>query len=47
MVLLGRLIKETNMCTQEQLEKAVELSVPERKKSLLESNMKALALGLA
>jgi 2-oxoglutarate ferredoxin oxidoreductase subunit gamma len=47
MVLLGRFLKETKLCTQEQLEKAVEASIPERKKDLLESNMKALALGLA
>ena len=46
MIVLGRLLKETALCTQAQLEEAMKQSIPARKQDLLAPNLKALALGL-
>ena len=45
MIMLGKLIKETNICEYDIIETALKKTVPERKKALFESNMNALNLG--
>jgi len=42
---IGALWKATQFCTEEVLSEALRLSIPERKKTLLEVNLKALNLG--
>ena len=46
MVILGRLFKETGFCSAENLDKGLQKSVPARKANLLESNRKAISLGI-
>ena len=46
MVILGRLFKETGFCTAENLDKGLQKSVPAKKANLLDSNRKAIALGI-
>ena len=46
MVMLGRLFKETGFCTAENLDLGLQKSIPARKANLLESNRKAIALGI-
>ena len=45
MIMVGKLVKETNMFTWEQLEGAVTKLVPAAKAAMLESNIKALKAG--
>ena len=45
MILVGKLMAETELFTQELIEKAIRKTVSERKKDLLEANLRALALG--
>ncbi len=46
MVILGRLFKETGFCSAESLDLGLQKSIPARKANLLESNRKAIALGI-
>lgn len=46
MVLLGKLVKETGFCTEEALRKGIEKCIPPRKKDRLESNLKAVSIGM-
>lgn len=46
MVLVGRIFKETGFCDYENLEKGVRKSVPARKQDLLESNLRAIKIGI-
>lgn len=46
MVILGRLFKETGFCSAENLDLGLRKSIPARKANLLESNRKAIALGI-
>ncbi len=46
MVILGRLFKETGFCSAENLDLGLQKSIPTRKANLLESNRKAIALGI-
>lgn len=45
-ILLGKVLKETGFCSYESLETGIEHSVPASKKHLVESNLKAVALGM-
>jgi len=45
MIMMGKLIKETNLCAYENMDAALKKTVPERKKNLYDSNLKALNLG--
>ena len=45
MIMVGKLVKETEMFTWEQLETAVTKLVPPAKAAMLESNMKAIKAG--
>ncbi|MDR2525512.1 MAG: 2-oxoacid:acceptor oxidoreductase family protein [Oscillospiraceae bacterium] len=45
MILLGKLLRVTELCRPESIRKAMEKTVPPRKQQLFESNLKALALG--
>jgi len=44
-VLLGKLLRETELCDEDTAGRVMKDIVPERKQGLLESNLKALALG--
>ena len=46
MVLLGKLIKETNLFTFDTMQKAVEKVVPPAKAKLIENNLKAIKMGM-
>lgn len=46
MVLLGKLIKETGFCTEEALRQGIQKCIPPRKADRLESNMRAISLGM-
>lgn len=46
MVLLGKLFKETAFCTEEALEQGIRKCIPPRKADRLESNLKAISLGI-
>ena len=46
MVILGRLFAETSFCSYENLEKGLRKSVPARKADLVDSNLKAIGLGM-
>ena len=46
MVLLGKLIKETNLFTFDTMHKAVEKVVPPAKAKLIENNLKAIKMGM-
>ncbi len=45
-VMVGKLYKETNFCSREALNKAIEKCVPDSKKHLLEANNKAIEIGV-
>ena len=45
-ILVGKLFKETGLCTEEALYKAIEKCVPARKANMLEFNKKALEIGM-
>ncbi|MDR3332533.1 MAG: 2-oxoacid:acceptor oxidoreductase family protein [Synergistaceae bacterium] len=47
MILLGKLVKESGIISQETIEEAVRHCVPARKAHLLESNLKAIRIGIA
>lgn len=46
-VLVGKMFKETQFCSEEALEAAITKVVPAKKQHLLEPNKKALALGMS
>ena len=45
MIMIGKLIKETNICKYDDIEPALKKAVPENKKNLYDSNFKALDMG--
>lgn len=45
-ILLGKLIKETNIISLETVKKAMEKTIPPKKANLIESNMKAITIGM-
>lgn len=45
-ILIGKLWKETQFCTKESLEAGVRKSVPAKKAHLVDSNLKALEIGI-
>lgn len=45
-ILVGKMLKETGLFSMESMKKAVEKSVPPSKKALIESNMKAIRIGM-
>ncbi|MGN1045423.1 MAG: 2-oxoacid:acceptor oxidoreductase family protein [Candidatus Methanomethylophilaceae archaeon] len=46
MVILGRLYKEHPFCSEENLDKGLQKSIPPRKAALIENNRKAISLGM-
>lgn len=46
MVILGRMFAETSFCSYENLEKGLRKSAPARKADLVDSNLKAIGLGM-
>ena len=46
MVILGRLFKECGFCSEENLDKGLQKSIPAKKANLLDSNRKAIRLGM-
>ena len=46
MVILGRMFAETSFCSYENLEMGLRKSVPARKADLVDSNLKAIGLGM-
>ena len=46
MVILGRMFAETSFCSYENLERGLRKSVPARKAYLVDSNLKAIGLGM-
>ena len=44
--LLGKLLKETNICSLETMQKAIEKVVPPKKAALIPNNFKAIELGM-
>ena len=45
-ILLGKLLKETNICSLETMQKAIEKVVPPKKAALIPNNFKAIDLGM-
>ena len=45
-VLVGKMLKETEFCTPETIEAAIRKAVPPRKAALIEKNLQALKLGM-
>ncbi|MDR1541855.1 MAG: 2-oxoacid:acceptor oxidoreductase family protein [Clostridiales bacterium] len=45
MIMVGKAIREAGICTQGEIAEAMAKTVPERKKSLFDSNMRAVFLG--
>lgn len=45
-VLVGKMLKETQFCTVETIEEAIRKAVPPRKTALIEKNLSALKLGM-
>ena len=45
-ILLGKLLKETNICSLETMQKAIEKVVPPKKAALIPNNFKAIELGM-
>lgn len=45
MIMLGKVVKEVEGCNLETIYKAIQKVVPERKKDMLEKNMKAVEMG--
>jgi 2-oxoglutarate ferredoxin oxidoreductase subunit gamma len=45
-VLVGKLLKETNFCSIETIEAAIRKAVPPRKTALIEKNIQALKIGM-
>ena len=46
MVILGRMFKETGFCSEENLDKGLQKSIPPKKAALIDSNRKAIRLGM-
>lgn len=46
-ILIGKVFKETGFCSEEALRKGIEKSVPPKKAHLIESNMKAIEIGMS
>ena len=46
MIIIGKLLKETDFTSLENLEKALQKCIPPRKANLLEANLKAIHLGM-
>lgn len=47
MVLLGKIFKETGFCSEEALKLGIQKCIPPRKADRLESNLKAISLGIS
>ena len=47
MVLLGRMLAETNLFDMDTVKKAMEKCIPPKRAHLIEANLKAIALGMA
>jgi len=45
MIMMGKMIRETNICAYEDIEAALKKTVPERKKDLYAFNLNALGMG--
>ena len=45
-ILLGKLLKETNICSLDTMKKAIEKVVPPKKAALIPNNYKAIELGM-
>ena len=45
MIMIGKLIKEKNICAHNKIEPALKRAVPEHKKDLYDSNLRALNMG--
>lgn len=45
-VLVGKVLKETGICSRETMEAAIRKAVPARKAQMVENNLKALQLGM-
>ncbi|MDR2649239.1 MAG: 2-oxoacid:acceptor oxidoreductase family protein [Clostridiales bacterium] len=45
MIMIGKFIKETNICAYNDIEAALKKTVPERRRALYDSNLEALNLG--
>ena len=45
MIIIGKLIRETGICSMDDARKAMEKTVPARKLEMLEDNMKAIEIG--
>ncbi len=45
MVILGRMFRETGFCSEENLDRGLQKSIPPKKAALLDSNRKAISLG--
>ena len=45
MIMVGKVIKETELCTLEEIETALRKMIPEKRMNLLDANMKALNIG--
>ena len=45
-VLVGKMLKETGLCSEETIEAAIRKAVPPRKAALIEKNIQALKLGM-
>jgi 2-oxoglutarate ferredoxin oxidoreductase subunit gamma len=47
MILLGKVIRETNLAGMETVEKSIRKCVPARKEHLIEHNLRAIKLGMS
>jgi 2-oxoglutarate ferredoxin oxidoreductase subunit gamma len=45
MIMIGKVIKETQLCTHEHIRETMLKVVPESKKEMFEKNMKAVEIG--
>ncbi|MDR1913827.1 MAG: 2-oxoacid:acceptor oxidoreductase family protein [Clostridiales bacterium] len=45
MIMVGKIIRETGICDSDEMEAALNKIVPERKKNMLEANLRAINLG--
>ena len=46
MIIVGRLFKELNFCTKENLDKGLQKSIPPKKIDLLDKNRKMIQIGM-
>jgi 2-oxoglutarate ferredoxin oxidoreductase subunit gamma len=47
MIILGKMFRETDFCSEENLLKGIRKSVPARKAELYDSNVKAVRAGMS